>query len=108
MLEEGLQQGVTRPPSRQVMANWCTEALSELTTTTIKNSWGHGAYSYFPNEQKVEENEGEGGLSDIMAELSMEEEQEEEVPCFNFLYLLLWSREFFLCKRTVRSCCDAM
>ena len=49
MLETGLQQVLSKPPSRAVMAGWIIESLQSLSTTLVKNSWRHGRYSYFPN-----------------------------------------------------------
>ena len=60
MLETGLQQVLSKPPSRAVMAGWIVESLRSLSTTLVKNSWRHGHYSYFPNEP-VNANDEEDG-----------------------------------------------
>jgi hypothetical protein len=59
MLEEGLLQNKTQPPTRQLMALWCTESLRDTTVDIVKNAWRHAEYSYFPQEQIVEEEETE-------------------------------------------------
>ena len=50
MLEEGIVNGKTIPPSREQIALWAVSATNSLTTDVIRNSWRHGAYSWFPNE----------------------------------------------------------
>ena len=54
MLEEGLQQLKTCPPTRQKMAHWCFDALQDLPEDLVKNAWRHGEYSWFPGENKVQ------------------------------------------------------
>jgi hypothetical protein len=49
MLEEGmLHDNKTKPPTRQVLAKWCIEAMSGMDEEIVKNSWLHGEYSFFP------------------------------------------------------------
>ena len=54
MLEEGLQQLKTHPPTRQKMAHWCIDALQVLPEDLVKNAWRHGEYSWFPGENEVQ------------------------------------------------------
>ena len=54
MLEEGLQQLKTCPPTRQKMVHWCVDALQDLPEDLVKNAWRHGEYSWFPGENKVQ------------------------------------------------------
>ena len=71
MLEEGLLQEATKPPSRQAVAQWCTDALKELDGDLVRNSWlRSGGYSYFPDEDK-ETNSGVDDLGDLMDESSV-------------------------------------
>ena len=53
MLSEGIQQAITRPPSRAMIAHWSVSALKGLPKQLVKNAWRHGDYSYFPNEPSV-------------------------------------------------------
>lgn len=50
MLEEGLLQDRTQPPTRQVVAKWCIDALKNMDEQVVKNSWLHGDYSFFPTD----------------------------------------------------------
>ena len=71
MLEEGLQEDTTKPPSRQTVAQWCTTALKELDGDLVRNSWRRSeGYSYFPDEEKESSN-GVEELEDLMDELSI-------------------------------------
>ena len=54
MLEEGLQQLKTHPPTQQKMAHWCVDALQDLHEDLVKNAWRHGEYSWFPGENEVQ------------------------------------------------------
>lgn len=49
MMTIGMEQAITKQPSRQEVSQWCIESVNELPTEIIKNSWRHGDYSYFPN-----------------------------------------------------------
>ena len=72
MLEEGLAQDKTTPPSRPTIAKWCEMALKELDGDIIRHAWRHGEYSFFPGEvapstptETIQE------LEDSMQELSL-------------------------------------
>ena len=72
MLEEGLAQDKTTPPSRPTIAKWCDMALKELDGDIIRHAWRHGEYSFFPGEvapstptETIQE------LEDSMQELSL-------------------------------------
>ena len=51
MIEVGLQELLTRPPSRQTITEWVMKSLTSLPTSLVRASWRHAPYSYFPNEQ---------------------------------------------------------
>ena len=78
MLEEGLLQQTTKPPSRQTMAHWCIDALNEISPQTISNAWRHGKYSYFPQQESVTapDDEANNSLDDMMYELEIDDEEE--------------------------------
>ena len=69
MIEVGLQELLTRPPSRQTITEWVMKSLTSLPTSLVRASWRHAPYSYFPNEQP------EVGLE----EPPLEEREEREV-----------------------------
>ena len=50
MFAEGIIHGTTSPPTRKHIAEWAIHANNTLTETVIKNSWRHGEYSWFPEE----------------------------------------------------------
>ena len=54
MLEEGLQQLKTCPPTQPKMVHWCVDALQDLPEDLVKNAWRHGEYSWFPEENEVQ------------------------------------------------------
>ena len=58
MISEGLINGTTSPPMRKDIAQWGLYAKNEISVETVKNSWGHGEYSWFPNEEDDDSNEG--------------------------------------------------
>jgi DDE superfamily endonuclease len=47
--------GRSRPPSRLLMSQWISDSVNRLqeSDTLVRNSWRHGEYSYFPNEEAV-------------------------------------------------------
>jgi hypothetical protein len=48
MIDEGLRTGITQPPSRQDVAEWCSKAYKELPPSIVRNAWRHGMYTFFP------------------------------------------------------------
>jgi DDE superfamily endonuclease len=53
MVQEGLANGTTSPPSRQDVSRWTVVAMETLTVGIIRNAWRHGEYSWFvPAEQQ--------------------------------------------------------
>ena len=67
MLDDGLIQVVSKPPTRQMMAGWCVDTLKELEEGIIKNAWHHGEYSYFP-EKPTEETPAQDAYDDELDE----------------------------------------
>jgi hypothetical protein len=63
MIEIGLQELITKPPSRRTIVEWVLKSLRTLPASLVRNAWRHSPYSYFPNEPPVE---------------GVEEEDEEE------------------------------
>jgi hypothetical protein len=61
MIEEGIQRGTTRPPTRTDISNWTLAAMEALPTQIVKNAWRHGEYTWFPNEMN---NTTNGNISD--------------------------------------------
>ena len=41
---------VVRDPTRNDLALWITESVNNMPEQMIKNSWRHGAYSYFEDD----------------------------------------------------------
>ena len=41
---------VVRDPTRNNLALWITESVNNMPEQMIKNSWRHGAYSYFEDD----------------------------------------------------------
>ena len=56
MFAEGIVHGTTSLPTRKHIAEWAIHANSTLTETIIKNSWQHGEYSWFPEENTNKNN----------------------------------------------------
>ena len=59
MMAEGLINGTTSPPMRKDIAQWGLYAKNEISVETVKNSWRHGEYSWFPNEEDNDNNNEE-------------------------------------------------
>jgi hypothetical protein len=47
MLDSGIDQAITKPPTREQMADWCINSLATIDRQTIVNSWMSTGYSYF-------------------------------------------------------------
>ena len=58
MMAQGLINGTTSPPMRKDIAQWGLYAKDEISVETVKNSQRHGEYSWFPNEEDDDSNEG--------------------------------------------------
>ena len=54
MLETGVDAVIAKRPKREVVSQWCIDGLNDLSETIVKNSWRHGEFSYFPNENETE------------------------------------------------------
>lgn len=56
IINEGVNTAVLRPPSRLLLLQWITDLIQSIrdSTSIVLNSWRHGNYSYFPNEEIVE------------------------------------------------------
>jgi hypothetical protein len=56
MLEVGVDSILSRPPERQQLAQWIITSLAEISEgETVRNSWRHTKYSFFPQEEGEEE-----------------------------------------------------
>jgi DDE superfamily endonuclease len=82
MLEEGLSNGTTSPPSREDVSRWTVAAMDTLTEGIIQNAWRHGEYSWFIEQQEQQEQEHgdhhqeqQGVQQQVLPE---EQEQEDE------------------------------
>ena len=53
MINTGLQQMVTKAPSRAMMASWCIDGLDAIDSNIGKNAWLHKDYSFFPREETI-------------------------------------------------------
>ena len=54
MMEEGIDQAVTKPVDRAVLAQWCIDTIKDLGPTIVRNLWRHGEFSYFVEEDNDE------------------------------------------------------
>ena len=59
MMAEGLINGTTCPPTRKDITQWGLYAKNKISVETAKNSWRHGEYSWFPNEEDDDNNNEE-------------------------------------------------
>lgn len=48
MIADGLLSGTTTPPTRQLIAEWCSDCFKTLDADMIRNAWRHHNYTYFP------------------------------------------------------------
>ena len=48
MIDEGLTNGTTSPPTRENIVQWSRFAIANISTQIVKNAWRHGDYSWFP------------------------------------------------------------
>jgi hypothetical protein len=48
MIDEGLVNGTTSPPTREDIVRWTRNAHANLPSQMVKNAWRHGDYSWFP------------------------------------------------------------
>jgi hypothetical protein len=48
MIDYGLTTGITKAPERADIAEWVAQAKDLLTEQIVRNSWRHGAYTFFP------------------------------------------------------------
>ena len=69
MINTGLQQIVTKPPSREIMASWCIDGLESIHSNIGKNAWRHTDFSFFPEEETLPAEESLELNEDEMVEL---------------------------------------
>lgn len=55
MMDGGLDNPTTKPPSRLQVAQWVDASCDLLTTSILKNSWLHRPYTYYPTESSTGE-----------------------------------------------------
>ena len=48
MIQEGLIDGTTSPPTRELISKWAAIATKELPVQIVRNAWLHGEYTWFP------------------------------------------------------------
>ncbi len=75
MIDEGINNVVSRPPSRLKLTEWITESAQGIqqSAAIVKNSWRHADYSYFPrnteegarNEEGANEQEAPGQQNEV-------------------------------------------
>ena len=53
MMDIGVHEAVTKPPSRATITDWMLSAMNQIPDGMIKNAWLSGEYSYFPNEARA-------------------------------------------------------
>jgi hypothetical protein len=59
MIDEGLQYGIIRPPTRRHIAEWCSHAYCSLPEQLVRNAWRHAPYSYFSQQQGQQDVHGD-------------------------------------------------
>ena len=52
IIEEGLANGLTSPPTREDIVQWTQYATVNLPSQIVRNAWRHGNYSWFPTAGK--------------------------------------------------------
>ena len=55
MLETGVLNVTSTPPSRQRVTRWCIDALNSMGNEIVQNAWRHSEFSYFENVENVQE-----------------------------------------------------
>ncbi len=52
IIDEGINTAVLCPQLRLLLSEWITDLIQKIrdSTSMARNSWRHGAFSYFPNE----------------------------------------------------------
>ena len=55
MIHEGLNEGTTAAPTRNLIVDWVLAAQESLQEQLIKNAWPHGDFSWFPANEEVNE-----------------------------------------------------
>jgi transposase len=55
MIHEGLNEGTTAAPTRNLIVDWVLAAQESLQEQLIKNAWRHGDFSWFPANEEVNE-----------------------------------------------------
>ena len=53
MIEEGLTNGTTAPPTKEHIVRCTQHTSNTLPPEIIRNAWRHGNYTWFPNEQSA-------------------------------------------------------
>ena len=59
MVDVGVHEAFTKPPSRATITDWMLESMACIPEGMIKNAWLHGDYSYFPDQAKATYDSGE-------------------------------------------------
>ena len=53
MVDIGVHEAFTQPPSQATMTDWMLDSMDCILPGIIKNTWLHGDYSYFPDDSKA-------------------------------------------------------
>ena len=64
MIDTGLLQEKTKPPSREDISKWTFKAQDTLSEQIVKNAWRHGVYTWFPDERNGDGRNGDGRNGD--------------------------------------------
>jgi hypothetical protein len=56
----GLEEERTKTPSHQELSEWVIKGLKSIGTTIVRNSWRHHGFSYFPGEDSISSDDGQG------------------------------------------------
>ena len=55
MMEQGIHTEKFSPPPMQTIADWVVSACEGLGKTIVRNSWRHGQFTYFDDEEIEQE-----------------------------------------------------
>jgi hypothetical protein len=56
MVVEGIAHGTTSPPTRDDIAKWSLAAMQTRPEQLVRNTWRHGVYSWFPDDENTNNN----------------------------------------------------
>lgn len=51
ILQQGTDCAIFKPPSRMTLAVWINQSLSSLDVDLVRNSWRHGDFSFFDDNE---------------------------------------------------------